>query len=172
MDNQEYVFTPEGDQPTVQNLRRSTFKMIAFIAVGCAFSTYFLKPSKEIDALVAFVLLSFLVIIVVYPARYIQNIRIDPKTHKLYAGYLKMNGKTGITVIDLDLARINYKFNFTKTSSGWSLTLNDGTEKLKLYETKSTTSKDQKNSFLKDQLDSINEVINHIKNGNLVDQHS
>lgn len=168
-DNQEYVFVPSGDKPTVQNLKTSLFKMIGFIAVCSAIATYFLKPSQEIDALYAFVALSTLMAIIIIPARYIQNIRIDPGTRKLYATYLKMNGENGTIIFDLDVARVNYIFKSSRASGYWLLTLKEGKSKIRLSQSSILSTRDQKNSFPKAQLDKINELINQIKN-NVSDQ--
>lgn len=163
MENQEYVFTPIGDQPTKENLRKNLFKAITVVAVVCAVASNFAKSSQQIYFLIAFLMISAIVYGLMVTTKYIKQIRLNASEATLYLEYVTISGKEGTNEINLLNAKYSYRFSASNGYQGYTMKLNDKKSKLEIRETKSSSKQDQKNRFLKDQLDQMNQIITDIR---------
>lgn len=166
MENREYVFTPMGDQPTVQNIKKGLFISIVIITVVCMGAAIYSNPGHRVYSLFAFNILCLIVIIMKITGNYILNIRIDPVEGVLYSTYLTFKGEEGVTEIDIRDAKYSYVYYASKSYQGYILTIKDQVARLQLRETKSIRNKDQNNRFLKSQLHEMNEIILEVQNHN------
>jgi len=166
MENHDYVFTPMGEQPTKQNIKSNFRKSIVIVAVGCAVASNFGRSDQQIYYLVAFIAISLLVYCLRITSKFICHIRIDPTEGVLYLEYLTSKGAEGTTKFNLLNAKYSYRFNVSMGSPGYILKIIDHGQKLELRETKSKNGKDQKNTFLRDQLDRIDKIILEVRKSN------
>jgi opacity protein-like surface antigen len=163
MENQKYIYTPQGDQPTKENLKKDFWRSIIVIAVICAIASNLGRSDHQIYYLIAFIIGSLMVYILKATAKYIRHIRIDPADGILYLEYLTFNGAEGTTTFDLLHAKYDYAFKASMGFQGYVMKVKDEGSNLEIRETKSTSKKDQKNRFAKDQLDKINETITQVR---------
>ena len=164
MENQEYVFIPMGDQPTVRKIKKGIGISIGIVALVCIFTALYSDPHHKIYSLFAFDILSLIIIFIGITGKYILNIRIDPIAGILYSAYLTISGRESITVIDIKQANYSYVFYASKGYQGYIFTIKDKMTRLQLRETRSTKNKDQTNRFLRSQLHQLNEIILQVKN--------
>jgi len=163
MENQYHEFIPMGSPPSVQNLRRGLYIAIAIIGLACVVGAIFSDAGNVKYCLIMFIALTLLIVAMKYSSHFIINIQIDPVEGMLYSTYLTIKGDTGVDQIDIKRAKYSYIYHVTKGEQGWILTIKDKDSSLEIRETKSTRNKDQKNSFLKNQLDEMNKLIIRIR---------
>jgi len=163
MENQEYVFIPTGDQPTVGNIKKGLGISIGILALVCIGTALYSEPEHKIYSLFAFDILSLIAIFLRITGKYIQNIRIDPIAGMLYSAYLTISGREGITMIDIKDANYSYEFSASKGYQGYIFTIKDKMTRLQLRETRSASNRKHKNRFLRSQLHQINEIILQVK---------
>lgn len=164
MENEEYVFTPVGDQPTQDNLKRNFTKSIALVAVCCSLASWFETSNHQIYFLYAFILISLIVYLMRINSKFIKCIRIDPALGVLYLEYITYKGSEGISTFDLVRSTYKYSYKPSIGAPGYLLIIKDKKSKLEILETKLRNGKDQKNGFFKEQLEQINQLIIGIKN--------
>lgn len=152
-----------GDQPTVENLKRGLIISVCLVTAICGIWAIFSKPDQRFLPITVFASLVTIVVVLKYISQFILNIRIDPLERILYSEYITIKGETGTNRINIREAKYSYKLRVTKGYQGYVLTIKDVGSKLQIRETKSATNKDQKNRFLKSQLDQMNQLILQIR---------
>ena len=165
MENQYHEFIPMGTPPTVQNLKRGLYVALAILGFACGIGAIFTDAGNEKYCLIIFVVLSVLVVAMKYSGHFIINIQIDPIEGMLYSNYLTIKGDTGVDKIDIRRAKCSYVYHVTKGEQGWILTIKDNNSRLEIRETKSARNKDQKNRFVKSQLDEMYKLIMQARTG-------
>jgi len=164
MENQDYIFVPMGEEPTKVNLKKNFWKSIVIVAVCCAVASNFGRSDQQIYYLVAFIAISLLIYCLRLTSKFIRHIKIDPAEGTLYLEYLTYQGAEGTTRFDLMNSEYSYRYSASKGYNGYIMKIKDKQANLELRETKSEKGKDQKNRYLREQLDSLNEIILRARN--------
>jgi hypothetical protein len=159
MEGQEYIFLPAGEQPTKDNLRGNFIKSIAMVAVICSFASWFETYDHQIYFLIAFIVIGLILYLMTLSTKFIRCIKIDPHKKLLYLEYITYHGIEGVSVFDLVHAKTKYAYKPSRGMQGYLLTILDEKSKLEIMETKVRNGKDQKNGFLRDQIDQMHEII-------------
>jgi len=163
MENQDYMFVPMGEEPTKDNLKKNFWKSIVIVAVCCAVASNFGRSDQQIYYLVAFIAISVLIYCLRLTSKFIRHIKIDPAEGTLYLEYLTYQGAEGTTKFDLRNSEYTYRYSASKGYNGYIIKIKDKHANLELRETKSEKGKDQKNRFLREQLDRIDKIIVELK---------
>ena len=152
-----------GDPPTVAKLRKGTLIFLGIHAVVCIGIVICASPDYKIYGIYALIILSIVTIAVRFSTKYVCDIRIDPIKGKLYFSWISHRGRQGITIIDIKHAKYKYRLRVTKGYVGHILSIKDDSGNLYIQETRSENNRALTNSFLKSQLDEMDQLIRQVK---------
>jgi hypothetical protein len=159
IEEQEFLFKPMGDPPTVAKLWKGTLIFLGIYAVICIGIVICANPDYKVYGIYAFIIMSLIVIATRFSTKYICDIRIDPIKGILYSSWLTHKGRNGITIIDIRQANYKYRLRVTKGYAGYILSIKDDNGNLCILETRSENNRALTNCFLRSQLDAMDQLI-------------
>jgi len=165
MPNQEFLFTPLGDSPTLSNIIPGFIFICMMLIIG--YVILYFCSARKIRTINSIVYGIFFILIVysLFQTKYIKVIRIDPVQHRLSYNYITITGKQGVVTINLWTAKYSCKFRKTRSYSGYMLILRDKDSQLEIQESR-RGSKKSKNVLSPGEMYRLDTIIQEIRNKN------
>jgi len=163
MPNQEFLFTPLGDPPTLSNIIPGFIFICVMLIIGYVILYFWSASEIRTINVIIYGIFFILVIYSLFQKKYIKVIRIDPVQHRLSYNYITITGKQAVVNINLLTAKYSCKFRKTRSYSGYMLILRDKDSQLEIQESRRGNHKRSKNVLSPGEMYRLDTIIQQIR---------
>lgn len=159
MQGQKWIFMPMGRRPTVGLIRLKLVRELAKLSAVLLMGLLLVPSLRSWWMIGGCIALELLVAYLTLARRYTRKICIDLDKAEMVLFYITIFGKKGLLRISLKWAEVSYRYRTKRGSDIWLLRVSDAQAKMQLYG-KIYSERWTFNSFHKQQLDKMSELIN------------
>ncbi|WP_158796736.1 hypothetical protein [Pedobacter sp. L105] len=167
MDTQNFEFLAEGNAATYKNIWRHTIAGIGYMAI-VIFVLYFMgRPQWHTRLLVIISIWTIALLYSTYTGKFVTKILVDKLAGIVTVYYYNVNTGENSKIFNVRGSNISYKFEVSR-SPAWRLILSDQEASFKLSTPSWPKNKNSRNTFTKENLDYLYQLLSIENKTNLV----